>query len=737
MARMSKICTALAMAGLCSAATAAPVVAAVAVVAANAAAAAAIITTTTALMIGAGVMLVSGVYQRQKAKREARRARDAYNSSLTDRLVTMTGAVQPLQYIYGKATVASSPVAMFTRGDKDSIKDVVVIWAAHECEAIEDIHIQGESLELDSDGWATAQKWVKESSDSVMRTSTTTPLPRPAGEPLSGVLAIVDVASAERLLGLDVFQVGEKLYLYRSGSPEQYLRPARVTRKTKTVQSHIRVRHYLGAQIAADAQLIADTVGLPGAWASSDVLNGYCYSIFTLDLNNNDLQSGFPVVTATIRGKKVYDPRSDAVAWTDNPALCIYDFLRSESYGKGVAASSVQGVIAAANACDEVISVIDGGQTIAAKRYTCNGAWLSEEDPDTALEDMCRSMSGNAIPGGVWTLQAGVWVPPVMVLDESMTVGPVTMIPAPPRAEAWNGVKGQFYDPAQYNQSVDYEPLQVQAYVDADGGEVWGQLSLPFTDSGWRARTLAAISLEQSRAKSLVWRGPLACLRAVVGSRVYVQHSLLGLSNASFRVAGRKFVHGERACVELTLTQDQPSYYASVSNVTAPPTPVQPDRGGRVSPPSGLQLTHPSAGQILVTVSPSSDLTVSSGGQLLVQYRLESMTGWIVAPSVPGSQSQQVLSGLPAGIYVVRVDWQSASGRTSGQWETGVVTVDSGAWASPGDAGQAIEAGVNDTSDSGLATKGYVKQYLSDQLESAQMDAPASKQWVMDRIAEL
>lgn len=737
MARMSKICAALALAGLCTTANAGPVVAAVAVVAANAAAAAAIITTTTAMLIGAGVMLASGVYQRQKAKREARRARDAYNATLKDRLVTMTGATQPLQYIYGRATVASSPIAMFTRGTKDSIKDVVVIWAAHECDAIEDVQIQGESLALDTQGWATADKWVKRTSDTITQSSSIAPFARPSGAPLSGVFMIVDASTDAQVAGLEAYLVSGQIYLYQAGTTIQHTLPARITYKLNNQSSQIRVRHHLGTQTQADAQLIADTASLSGKWTETDVLNGFCYSIFTLDLNNSDLQGGFPVVTATIRGKKVYDPRSDASVWSDNPALCVYDFLRNETYGKGVAASSIQGVIAAANACDELITVTDGGSSVTAKRYTCNGAWLSEEDPDSVLEDLCRSMSGYAIPGGVWVLQAGVWTPPMMVLDESLSVGAVTMIPAPPRAESWNGVKGQFYDPMQFNQSVDYEPLQVAAYVDADGGEVWGPLSFPFTDSGWRARTIAAISLEQSRAKSLVWRGPLACLRAVVGSRVYVNHGLLGLSNVSFRVVARKFLHGERACVELTLTQDKPSDYASVSNTAPTPSPIQPEVGGRVSAPTGLVLSTAGAGQIFVKVDPTPDLSVSSGGQLLVQYRLEQMDGWIAAPSVPGDQSQQVIANLPVGLFVVRVDWQSAAGITSGNWASGVIAVTEGAWAGAGDAGQAIQDGVNDTSDAGLATKGFVKTHLSDQLGSAEVNSPASKQWVLDRIAEL
>lgn len=56
---------------------------------------------------------------------------------------------------------------MFTRGDKDQIKDLVIAWAGHECDAVEDVLIAGESLQLDGSGNATASKWASTSTSTV------------------------------------------------------------------------------------------------------------------------------------------------------------------------------------------------------------------------------------------------------------------------------------------------------------------------------------------------------------------------------------------------------------------------------------------------------------------------------------------------------------------------------------------------------------------------------------------
>lgn len=695
--RLARLCLALVGAGVCTAVQAEPVTAAVSIIGTWIGGTAGAYAIMNAAAIAAGVLKVGALaamtlYQRQKAKREARRARDAYNASLTDRNVTVVESAPVVRHIYGRATVGGAVVHLATTGDKDQYKHVVVAWAGHECDAIEDIQIAGESIELDGDGNATAEDWAKTEAKTQAATVVLDALGAASVAGMSSVVSVVNASTEDQLPGDGYTYTDGALQVLPAYLPGWAGATVRVTGSASIINSQIKVRHHLGAaDQLADAQLVAATAGLTdGKWRATDRLQGICYSVFVLDLNNPDLQGGLPQITATIRGAHVLDPRSGATVWTDNSALCAYDFLRSADYGKGVLPEQVQGVIAAANACDELITVTDGGETITAPRYRCNGAWTSDEDPDSVLEDICRTMAGFAVPGGAWRLQAGVYTAPVLVLDDDLAAGPISMVPAPGRADAWNGVRGQYIDPAQYNQSVDFEPLQVAAYVDDDGGEVWGALNLPFSAEGWRARTLAAISLEQSRARSLVWVGPLACLRAQVGDRVAVSNALLGLAGNTFRVTARQYDHTAEGCVQLTLTQDDPAYYASVSNVVDLGGGLQPDTTQRVTPPTGLVLSSPRAGVIRVQVAPSPDQLVIAGGRLLIQGRLESGAEWASLPSAAGSATSQTITGLPAGLYVVQVDWQSSTGRTSGQWAAGAVRVAESAYASIEDVSDAV-----------------------------------------------
>lgn len=692
MARLKKICAALALAGVGSTAAAAPVVAAIAVVAANAAAAAAIITATTAMMIGAGVMLASGLYQRQKAKKAERRARDAYNASLQDRTATLAQADAEKRYVYGRATVGGSVVAAFTRGDKDQFKDLVIVWAAHACEAVEDLLIAGESVQLDVSGEAQLAKYRKEevkTDTHALAFDAAGLLTLPVGAQLNGISKGSGDAALQ--LAEDQYTVsGTAVQLAPAAISGWASQSVNVLLSVSAGAAQLWARHHLGHPTqTADARLIEDTQGLDGAWTSTDMLRGLCYSIITLDLNNADFQSGLPQFSARVRGMKVLDPRSGTAAWSANPALCAYDFLRSAEYGKGVLPEQVDGVIAAANACDELVPVPGGSGT--AKRYTCNGAWTSGTNPDDVLEDLCNSMAGYVVPGGVWRLQAGVYTSPVLVLGDQHAAGAISMVPAPGQMEAWNGVKGQYIDPGQYNQVVDFEPLQIAQYVDDDGGEVWGSMAFPFTDEGWRARTIAAIALEKSRGKHLVWRGTLACLRARVGDRVQVTNALLGLSLQTFRVTKRIYAH-DSAAIEMHLEQDKPEFYPLAANSMAVTPGVQPDTTYRVTPPSGLALTNPKPGVILVSVEPSLDLRVQDGGQLLIQARLAEGGDWVSMPSAPGRATSQELQVLQKGVYAVQVDWQAANGQSSGKWLAGVVTVAETAYATSADIAAATQS---------------------------------------------
>ena len=67
---------------------------------------------------------------------------------------------------------------------------------------------------------------------------------------------------------------------------------------------------------------------------------------------------GIPPFAFVVRGKKVFDPRDSSTAWSENPALCVRDYVTNTTYGLKATSSEVNdttnlgGFQSAANTCD-------------------------------------------------------------------------------------------------------------------------------------------------------------------------------------------------------------------------------------------------------------------------------------------------------------------------------------------------------------------------------------------------
>lgn len=103
--------------------------------------------------------------------------------------------------------------------------------------------------------------------------------------------------------------------------------------------------------------------------------------------------NGNPSVDCIVKGRKVYDPRSKKTAYSDNPALCVMDFLTNKRYGLGKWVSvddlDIDSFIEAANYCDEMITVYDADDNpLRSKRYTLNMIIDQRQDAAQWLQDM-------------------------------------------------------------------------------------------------------------------------------------------------------------------------------------------------------------------------------------------------------------------------------------------------------------------------------------------------------------
>jgi hypothetical protein len=126
---------------------------------------------------------------------------------------------------------------------------------------------------------------------------------------------------------------------------------------------YARIKKYYGTSTqTADTDLISASGGL---WTSSHRLQGVAYLSIRLRHSFDVYAAGLPNIKAMVKGKKVLDTRDSVVRWTDNPALIVRDYI-TNSLGLGASTSEINSTVcsAAANICDERVTVVQSGVTV-------------------------------------------------------------------------------------------------------------------------------------------------------------------------------------------------------------------------------------------------------------------------------------------------------------------------------------------------------------------------------------
>ena len=95
-------------------------------------------------------------------------------------------------------------------------------------------------------------------------------------------------------------------------------------------------------------------VGCIDRWTTDHKLTGITYIAANYEYDTRGMFTGIPNLTVVVKGKKVYDPRTTATAYSSNAALCLLDYLKDDDYGKGLANSDIDltSFSTAANDCD-------------------------------------------------------------------------------------------------------------------------------------------------------------------------------------------------------------------------------------------------------------------------------------------------------------------------------------------------------------------------------------------------
>jgi len=283
----------------------------------------------------------------------------------------------------------------------------------------------------------------------------------------------------------------------------------------------------------ANAALVSESPN----WTAQHTLSGIAYMYVRLAFDADVFPNGIPTITAEVKGKKVYDPRTTTTVWSDNPALCLRDYLTSK-YGVNEDADNIDDtlVTAAANVCDQTISGL--------ARYTCNGTFTTGSTPYDLLQSVLTSMGGTMwYAQGKWRMKPAYWTTPVMDLNEDDFRSSVGVSTRHSRRDNFNVVKGTFRGAETNWQVTDYPQVTNAAFVTVDGGqESVVDVNLAFTDNSIEARRLARVALEANRQQLTISASfGLRTLALQVGDNVRVTNTRFGWVNKEFTVMSWSF----------------------------------------------------------------------------------------------------------------------------------------------------------------------------------------------------
>ncbi|MFQ5535575.1 MAG: hypothetical protein ACE5EM_12230, partial [Sphingomonadales bacterium] len=164
---------------------------------------------------------------------------------------------------------------------------------------------------------------------------------------------------------------------------------------------------------AADAALVADVT----EWTTAHQLKGLAYYVARFEFDPEVFTNGRPRINAVVKGAKLFDPRDSTIAWSNNWALVMRDYLTRDPLGARIPTADIDdaAIIAAANISDELVTLKAGGSQ---PRYTADGVIDVRQVRESAIGGLLSAGAGQLIYQGCkFTLYAGADSPAAITLD--------------------------------------------------------------------------------------------------------------------------------------------------------------------------------------------------------------------------------------------------------------------------------------------------------------------------------
>ena len=408
-------------------------------------------------------------------------------------------------------------------------------------------------------------------------------------------------------------------------------------------------------------------------WTSSHKLSGVAYLAIRLKWDA-DVFQGVPEITAVVKGRKVYDPRNQTTAWSNNPALCVRDYLTNDRYGKGIPTSAIDddAFEDAADDCDESVTFYAGGST--GKLFECNAVLQTDETLFDNIEKMLMGCRG-FLPysQGEYGLIIDKSRSSVFSFDTDTIVGGIA-IAGETKENKFNRVLVKFANP-----EVDYQPDQAvwpaggsseetTLLAEDNGTLLVEEVTLDTVTNYYAARDLARVILKRSRnALRTSFKATSEALQLTVGDVVTVTHPTPGWSGKPFQVETIAMNYDGTCSVNL-LEYDSTIYtYDLAAQQTVYPDTELPDPF-TVVPPTGLQANAETSVALDGTIVTSMVVSwTASTDSFVDQYDVQWSTDNSTFQSVVTDDTLYRISPVEAGAtYYTRVRSINSLGVKSG-----------------------------------------------------------------------
>jgi len=395
---------------------------------------------------------------------------------------------------------------------------------------------------------------------------------------------------------VDEIYVNDKLVTWSGSLTDQTVRTVNSsdTNYYKDGQSLISVQSFLGL----DNQPVSSLLDESTNWGSNHKLSGVAYLAFKFKWNQDAFTGRVPDVKVTIKGRKVYDPRLDSTkggsgshledtssTWTysDNPALCLLDYIRNSRYGKGLPNSAFEtnydSFKTAANTCETQVTPYSGGSDI--DLFTTNIVIDTNEKLIENVRELLNPMRGIfTYTSGVYKLLVEGTGSSAMTIDKDKIIGGIKIY-GEKKNYKYNRVIGTFVNPEKNWQedTVSFPPADDSGLPAGDqyatmlaednGTNLEGNFDFKGITNPYTAEEMCEVLLRRSRnALGVDLMCTSEALNLSIGDIVELTYSTGGFSAKPFRVYGLSI--NTDSTVNLQLIEHQNSFYTWASKTAAP-----------------------------------------------------------------------------------------------------------------------------------------------------------------------